>query len=90
VVGGSQQHLLFIGKNHRLDHVNHLSNVGHLHPIGMSMKDVQRDGRYFSVEQAILLIQKSKVRACFRVVPRTPFVDKQCDPFAGVISVDDR
>lgn len=40
MIGGRQHHLVAIGQNDRLQHIHHLRDIGHLHPVVVPVEDV--------------------------------------------------
>ncbi len=79
-----------VGQDHGLQHVDHLGDVGHPHPVGVGLEDVEIDRRRDGVAQAVLLIEKGAVGARLGVEPNTPFVDGQTDPPSRIIFVHHR
>ena len=69
VIGRSKNHLLFVGHNHRLQHVDHLGDVGHAHPVGMTSEDIQIQRGENGIAQAVLLNQET--RDCCPATART-------------------
>ena len=85
-----QHHLLFIGQDHRLQHVHHLRDVCHTHPIAVLLKNVQINAGGDRIAQSVLLIERTQVAAWLRVVPVTPFVDHQPHALLRIILVHNR
>ncbi len=72
MVGGGQQHLLLVGEDHGLQHVDHLRDVGHAHAVRMPREDVQVQRREDRIAQAVLLLQETGVGARRRRIPARP------------------
>ena len=89
MVRGRQDHLLLVGDDHRLQHVDHLGDVGHADAIGVAREDVQVERREHGVAQAVLLHQEARVAARQRSVPAAPFIDDQRDLLLGIVLVHD-
>nr|GEU28270.1 hypothetical protein [Tanacetum cinerariifolium] len=89
VVRGRQQHLVLVGQDHRLQHVDHLRDIGHAHAVGMVMEDVEVERRHHRVAQRVLLVQEACIGALLHVVPGAPFVDQEAQFFLGVVAVQD-
>ncbi len=90
VVGRREDHLLLVRDDHRLQHVDHLRDVGHPHAVGMAGEDVQVERGQDGVAQAVLLDQEARVAAGQRRVPGAPLVDDQRDLLLRVVLVHDR
>ena len=59
VVRGSKHHVtssFSICKNHGLEHINHLRDIGHLHTITMTMEQIKGECGHESVTHGILLV----------------------------------
>ena len=89
VVRGRQDHLLLVGENHRLQHVDHLGDVGHPHAVGVAREDVEVERREDRVAQAVLLHEESRVAAGQRRVPCAPFIDHQGELLLRIVLVHD-
>ncbi len=89
MIGRRQQHLGAIGKDHRLDDIHHLRDIGHAHPVGMAGEDVEIERGGNRIAQRILLAQEHEILA-LRAQPQTPFVDREPDLLARIIAVHDR
>ena len=80
VVRGREQHLFLVGEDHRLQHVDHLRDVGHAHAVGVAVEDIEVEPRDDGVAHGVLLEQEARVRAGLDVVPRAPFIHVQRRP----------
>ena len=61
MVGGGQHHLVPFGEDNGLKHVYRFRQVGHDHPGGMPVEDVQRQRRHLRIPQGALLIQEARM-----------------------------
>jgi hypothetical protein len=89
VVGRRQQHLVLLGDDHGLQHVDHLRDVGHAHAVGVGVEDVEVEGRHHGVADGVALEQEARVGARLDVVPGAPFVDVEADLLLRVVLVED-
>src|SRR6185369_1467507 len=63
VIRWSQHHLLAICQCHRLQHVHHLRDVGHLHSIRVVVENVEIDCSDDGIAHCVLLIEGAEVFA---------------------------
>ena len=80
MVGRGEHHVArthLVGQYHRLQHVDHLCDVGHLHAVGMAVEHVERQGCHEGIAQGVLLIQVPRDGAGLLVPPGAPFVHQQ-------------
>ena len=68
---------LLIGKDHRLQYVNHLCDIGHLHTIGVFVEHIQRKSCNESIAEGILLIEVTGNRARLLIPPCAPLINEQ-------------
>ena len=68
---------LLIGEDHRLEHVDHLGDVSHLHAIGVFVEHIQREGCHESIAEGILLIEVTGNRARLLIPPCAPLINEQ-------------
>ena len=90
MIGRCQQHLRPIRQDHRLQHVDHLGDGRQLHPVGVTVEDVQRQRRHFGIAQRVLLIEEAGMGPRLLVVPGAPLIDVQRDFLLGIILVHRR
>ena len=87
MVGRREHHVaraLGVGENHRLEYIHHLCDVGHLHPFGVLVEDVEREGGHHCVAHTVLLVEVSTYGARFLVPPSAPFVHHEGHAVLGV------
>ena len=89
MVGGSQHHLVALGEDHCLEHVDQLSNVGHGHTVAVLVEDVQGQSGNHGVPHGALLIQEAGVGAGLHVEPGAPFVHQQIHLVVRIVPVHD-
>ena len=90
MVGWCEHHVavvLLVRENHRLQHVHHLSDVGHAYAVCVAVEHVEREGCNESVTHGVLLIEMPWDGAGFLVPPGSPFVNEQSDFLLGVFLV---
>ena len=68
---------LLIGEDHRLEHVDHLGDVGHLYTIGVFVEHVQREGCHESIAKGVLLIEVTGNGARLLIPPGAPLINEQ-------------
>jgi hypothetical protein len=51
MIGGGQQHLLLVGQDHGLQHIDHLGDIGALHPVAMALENIEAQRRHLGVAQ---------------------------------------
>ena len=90
VVARRDQHAVLAGEDHGLEDVDELRDVGHPHAIAVGVQDVQADCRGEGVAQGVLLAERGRFLAGFRVVPRAPFIQDECHAPFGIRAVHDR
>ena len=83
VIRGRAKHPRPVGKNHGLQHIDRLRNVGHDHRITMVAKDVQIDRGDQGVPHSILLVQEMGVGSFLHIKPCTPFINYKTQIFVG-------
>jgi len=86
VVGRGEDHLGLVGEDHRLQHVDHLGDVGHLQAAGVLVEDVEVERGHDGVTHRALLVQVARVRTRLHVEPGAPLVEQQPD-LAGRIQL---
>lgn len=64
-----------VGKNHSLQHIDRLCNVGHDDGITMIAKDVQVDCSNQGIPHSVLLVQEMGVGSFLHIKPCTPFIN---------------
>ncbi len=87
MISGRQNHLRPFGQDHGLQDVDHLRNVGQAHAVGMTLENIEIERGDDGIAQRILLIQKSRLAARFRIVPSAPFVDGKGDLLRRIILI---
>ena len=90
MIGRREEHLVLVGQDHGLQHIDHLGDRRQLHPVGMALEDVEGQRRHFRIAQRVLLIEKAGMAARLLVVPGAPFIHIQSDLLVGVIFVHHR
>lgn len=68
---------LGVGKNHRLQHIDHLCDVSHAHPVGVAVEDIERQRSHKGVAHGVLLVEVAFYGAGFLVPPCSPFIYEQ-------------
>ena len=88
VVGRCQHHLLAARQDHRLQHIDHLCDVCHVHALGVALENIQREPCDYRITQCVLLIE---IRRLLRVLgpPGTPFAEGQRDSLLRIVLVED-
>ena len=75
MIGRCQHHLLTLCKNHGLENIYHLCNIGHLNPVAVLIKDIQIDSGYNGISHGILLVEEARIRSRLYVKPVAPFIN---------------
>src|SRR4029453_6649192 len=89
MVRGSEHDLILFGQYDRLQDVHRLREVGHVDPVTVAVEYVERDSRYESITQGVLLVEEVRVSSRLDIMPRTPFIDYQAHPLLRVVAVHD-
>lgn len=92
MIGRSQNHVtgsLGVGENHRLEHVDHLSDVCHLDAVSMAMEDIEREGCHESIAHGVLLIEVALDGSWFLIPPGSPFIYEKTNLLLWVSLVHD-
>ena len=79
MVGRREHHVacaFLVGEDHRLEHVHHLGDIGHLHAVGVLVEHVEREGCHEGVAECILLIEVASDSAWLLVPPGAPLIDQ--------------
>ena len=79
MAGGRQDHLVALGQQHCLQHIDELRDVCHDDGIAMVVEDVQVDRRHQGVPHRVLLVEEPGVGSRLDIVPGAPLVDAQTD-----------
>jgi len=58
IVSRREQEFLFVRKDHRLQHVYALRQVGHANTIAMVVEDIEGESRDHRIAHGILLVKK--------------------------------
>ena len=77
MIGRGEHHPCLVGEYHGLQHVDHLRDVRHAHPVGVPGEDVEVERREDRVALAVLLCQEARGRAGERREPCAPLVDHE-------------
>ena len=68
----------------RLQHVDHLRDVGHAHAVGVLVEDVEVDAPPTTASRSVFCwYRKPGSRAGLDVVPGAPLVDEEADALVG-------
>ena len=78
-----------VGEDHRLEYVDDLCDIRHLHTVGMTMEDIERQGSDESVTQGVLLIEVSGDCPRLFVPPCSPLIDEQSYRILRVFLIHD-
>ena len=89
MVGRGEQHLLALGEDHGLEHIDGLCDVAHAHAFTVAVEYVQIQGSDQRVAQTVLLVEEARIRARLNMMPGAPFVDDQGDALLGVVPIHD-
>ncbi len=90
MVSRCEQHPGSVREDDRLQHIDQLRDVRHLHAVAVLVEYVEREPCHERVAHGILLIQESRIRPRLAVKPRTPLVADQSDLLLGIIPIHDR
>ena len=74
---------VFVGEDHRLQHVDDLGDVGHLHAVVVLVEDVEREAGEHGVAERVLLVEAVAGVARLDAIPGAPFVGVELDPLAA-------
>ena len=85
----SEDHLIALGKDHRLENVHDLSDVSHLETVSVTMEDVERHRCNHSVTHCVLLIEVTWVCTWLNVEPCSPLVEEKVDLTLWIVCVHD-
>ena len=92
MVGRGKHHVacaFLVGENHRLEHVHHLSDIGHLYAVGVFVEHVEAQRGYEGIAECVLLIQVTGDGAGLLVPPGAPLINEQTDGVLRVFLVHD-
>src|SRR5690554_857947 len=87
MIGRGFDHLISLGQNHGLQNIHYLSNVSHLHPVGMTMKNIKSSSSNQSIAHGVLLKQESGLGAGLYFGPDSPLVDQQSNIFLRIVLI---
>ena len=90
IVGRGLDHLRAVGQDDRLQYIDKLCDIRHLHAVRMLVEDVEVDTCYECVTHRILLIQKSRICARLYRKPGAPLIDNQAYLLLRIILIHDR
>jgi len=88
VIRGREEIFILVRDDHGLQHVDHLRDIRHAHPVRVGMENIEVQGGDERIAQAVLLEQEARVGARLHVVPGAPFIDVQARLFRGIVLVD--
>ena len=78
-----------IGQDHRLQHIDHLSDVSHLHTIGVFVEHIQRKSCNKSIAESVLLIEVSWNGTRLLIPPCAPLINEQTNLVLWVYLIHD-
>src|SRR5690554_5395725 len=87
MIGRGFDHLISLGQNHGLQNIHYLSNVSHLHPVGMTMKNIKSSSSNQSISHRVLLKKESGLGAGLHFGPDSPLVDQQSNVFLRIVLI---
>jgi hypothetical protein len=89
VVRGCEDHLVAIGQDHRLKHIDGLGDVGHNRPLGVAVEDVEVDARHVARRETCSASTGTRDWFPAPLPPGASFVHHQSDSSHGVVDVHD-
>lgn len=89
MVGGCEQHTVFVRHYHCLQDIDHLCDIGHADTVGVVMENVEGKCSDHRIAHGVLLVEVSVDGVGFLRPPSTPFVDKQADTAFRVVLIHD-
>ena len=90
MIGRRQQHPAAFRQHNRLQYIYDLRNARHLHAVAVLIENIQRQPCHDGIPHRVLLVEKSRVRADFHIMPATPLVDDHADLLIRIILIHDR
>ena len=89
IVGWCEDNFFSLGKNHRLQHIDGLSDVRHPNTVAVIVEDIQIARRGHRIAHGVLLIQERRIGSRFNSVPCSPFIHNQRNFFVWVSFIHD-
>ena len=90
MVSGCQDHLRPFRQYHGLQHIDHLRDTCHLHPVAVLVENIQGNARHQRVAHGILLIEEARVRARLHIEPIAPLIHDHANLLLRVVPIHDR
>ena len=84
MISRSKNHFISFGKNNSLKNINCLCDISHQNSVGVLIEDIKSQCSYNSITHCILLIQKSGISARLNIIPCSPFINYQLNPFLRI------